>query len=668
LLAAAVQASPIADESRAEIGGAATLTAEHQARLIAVAARQPARDRGDAGEDFDARELIEAESATTGMLEKLAPEGTPSLFPAREGSVSPTLAQSPAPLSTFTANRSDGSYAADTSIAVSFTHVVVTNRNQIGYYSKAGRALGLIPVESFFAGLKLATLFGTTPQYYDTHALYDAYRNRFWIGGLVLKDVNKIRKASKFVVAVSRTSNPFDGWYLYWWDAIPGDGHPGLLGYKDDDQADYPLWGIDSYGVYQSNYFCHAGTPRDCAHQQITFFPAAPLAAGAASLPLGWLYYDLKNPDGSPASGLIQPAHHHGSSGGSTFFVSTQNPRVIVWRLRNHLTPSQVLENVAVPVTPFDFPTVDRAQQKNSSDTIWLTNPGNEALKAVYRDGNLYAVFNDAAPWFTAGTFDASIRLVRLNVTQFPNVSLTVDRYFGGNSAFYDQPNARISYAFPSVEVNKAGDAVVVYGRAGASIYPEVSYSVYPAAGPDILPSRRLRQGEAPVELPDTTLVQLHDFDGASVDPFDDTAVWVAAPYGEAFSYRANDNWAIAVGKVFGTLVADLIVESVSYTANARFFTVTAKIRDQGDRAAAASTAAVYLRPLLGGASIKLGTIPCPALVRDQLVTMTKAFARPAGLAKGKYVLLVAADSTNAVLEYSGANNSANAAAVVVIN
>ena len=38
-----------------------------------------------------------------------------------------------------------------------------------------------------------------------------------------------------------------------------------------------------------------------------------------------------------------------------------------------------------------------------------------------------------------------------------------VDRVYGRNSPLYDAPTDGVHYAFPSVEVNKAGDAVVVY-------------------------------------------------------------------------------------------------------------------------------------------------------------------------------------------------------------
>jgi hypothetical protein len=668
-------AAPIAEEARAEIGGAALLTAEHQARMIA-AARAAGIDRATPDERFDAGELLDDEARER---QREPPRGSekPELteaqarFRAGENLALMKVLQTPAPLSTFTANRSDGSLAADTSIAVSYTHVVVTNRNQIGYYSKAGRQLALLPVETFFAGLKLAGLFGTAPQYHDTHALYDAYRNRFWVGAIAFKDVGPVRKLSKFVVAVSRTTNPLDGWFLYWWDAIPGDGHPGLHGNVDGDASDYPSWGVDSFGVYQSNPFCRPGTPRDCAHQQVSFFPAGPLAAGVASLPLGWQFWDLKNPDGSLAAPIIQPALHHGSSGGATFFVSVANPNVVVWRLRNHLTPTQVLENTAVPVSRFDVATFDRASQKGSSDTIWLTNVVGDPLKAVYRNGNVYATFNDASRWFLGygdPSYHASVRLVRLNVTQFPAVTATIDRWFGGNSPLYDKPSDRIAYVFPAVEVNKNGDMVVVYGRAGATIYPEVSYSVYPATGSDFQPERRLRQGEAPVERPGNgTLVQLHDFDGISVDPFDDTSVWMAAPYGDSFIYRGSENWAIAVGKVFGSLVADLIVDSVSWQGKPGGISVSAKIVNQGDRAAQASTVAFYLRPLQGGTATKLGTASCKSLIRNAEAIVTGAFARPAGLPNGSYVLIATADSTNKVLEYSGANNSTNAAAVVVL-
>src|SRR5262249_6124940 len=141
----------------------------------------------------------------------------------------------------------------DATIAVSTTHVVVTNRNTLKIFDKAGSDLGTLSGTSLFAMLGLnSPSFLPFPidAYFDMRALFDPHRKRFWVMALGVNSNWRNRAPADIrhvtAVAVSKTENPLDGWYLYWWDSVPHWGAANDDVYKAGDASDYPTIGIDT--------------------------------------------------------------------------------------------------------------------------------------------------------------------------------------------------------------------------------------------------------------------------------------------------------------------------------------------------------------------------------------------------------------------------------------
>ena len=70
---------------------------------------------------------------------------------------------------------------------------------------------------------------------------------------------------------------------------------------------------------------------------------------------------------------------------------------------------------------------------------------------------------NDGRDWFKDNQPMTAIRLVRVNVKEFPKIPTSptsgfINRIFGGNNPLEDPPETRLSYGWPSLEVNKNGD------------------------------------------------------------------------------------------------------------------------------------------------------------------------------------------------------------------
>jgi len=625
-------------------------------------------------------EALQSRGATKGAPRggaEAGPLGARDADVPSKGTVVAPVVQTPAPVTAWPAIQAPGDIAADTGIAVSHTHVVVTTRTTIAYYDKSGLKLGQVATPTFFSPLGLGAQKIDT--YFDTRSLYDSYRNRFWIAALAWNsesyDFGKPadqqnpavlkKRRNKCVMAVSKTGDPRDGWYLYVWDSAPGDGQPGLFGNQAGDSADYPMIGVDAFGIYQVNMVTNVVPGINHRTTQVSFFPAAKLAAGQAAS--GWLFYDLKNPDGSPVS-VLQPAVHHGTSPRTWFVSRYGSNKVAVWGLSGHLTPAQQLAVGSTTLHLFDDPS--DAPQYGTVERIQMTNLLTEPLKVVYRLGRLYVTFNDAADFFADGKLDAC-RFTRLNVGAFPIVVTEVDRWFGGRSDIYDSPIMRVHYGFPAVEVGKNGDAVIVYGRMSKWFYPQVAYSVYPLAGPDIQPSRRLAEGQDRYVWPGLEPLPLYDLNAATVDPFDDTAVWVAAPATIWRSLAAQGNFVVQVAKVFGTKVADLVPLAEPWPSTTSVpaggtYKVTVDLRNQGDGPAPASKVGVYLTNTSTNVVTLVGYIPTPATASGQTRTVNATFKRGT-LPKGSYKLRATVDATNTVLEYSGANNSVAAGGTITL-
>jgi hypothetical protein len=263
----------------------------------------------------------------------------------------------------------------------------------------------------------------------------------------------------------------------------------------------------------------------------------------------------LTNPDGNATREVIQPVIHHTSSP-RAYFVSRYyagGNKVLVWALTNALQPGQQINRVEVTLSPFRTP--GNSPQAGSSQRIQMNNLNNDVLKAVHRNNWLYFTMNDARDWFNDGQLLNSVRVVRLDISNYPTIQTVVDRVFGSNNSITDLPSDHIYYGWSALEVNRSGDIIIVYSRSGPRFFPEARFSVFLFADSEIRPSRVLKVGEGPYLLnyPDATganELRWGDTAGACVDPSDDTTVWVAQTYASDHRTWQINNWSVWVGKI----------------------------------------------------------------------------------------------------------------------
>jgi hypothetical protein len=528
---------------------------------------------------------------------------------------------------------SGGGCASDSQIAVSTTHVVVTSRAVIAFYDKAGTLLhGPVYTGDFFKGLDVVKN-GKVGGFNDARTIFDAYRKRFFLVCLGHPNAPGVRP--QILCAVSKSENPLDGFYLSHWD---GAAWEEGVAHKDDD-IDYPCLGIDGRFLYQTNA---VGDGNGYRYWHVIFFDAKAMTQGKGAA--GWHYYDLKHPDGN-AAWLIQPVVHHGTSPHGFLVSRYGNNQVIVWALTDGLKPTQKLETSAVTVAPYQNP-VD-APQKGSGLPIKMTNLGTGIIKAVYRQGKLYMVGNDARGWGDDNNPLTSIRFLRFNVQGFPSIPTTtssgfIDRAFGGHHVS-EPAGTRMHYAWPGVEVNKDGDMAIVYARTGSTIDPQVRVSLYHASEADISPSTLLKNGEAYYTFADFKVLPWGDTAGACVDPHDDRSIWVSQQYTVSRNKLKDNNYSVWVAKVYGPTFPYLVPivqlhDPVAVKPGAKL-SLDVTVTNHGDGPAKATTGTVHVskKAQVRASDQKIGEFSVQPLKRGAHHVIKVTGTLPASLADGTY-------------------------------
>ncbi len=506
-----------------------------------------------------------------------------------------------------TINRNGGG-GSDPQIAAGPSYLLTTLRDEVTLLDKNGNVVskdknnkpfngGPIPTINFFgkltndinSHLNLPAAFPASQgfgidTYYDARAIYDSYRQRYWIVALAINNKTPCARQkdslpagapcnpalsgsrrAKVVVAVSSTSDPRDNWSLYWWDGVPHDGQCGidLSCQLTERGADYPSLGISEKYLLEEH---GAGSKAD-SYRYLTLAPADALANGAncnnCNFTGGWAYWHLKNPDGSYVN-LLQPAVHHGPGYPNwSFFVGNYQSQGLSYQITMVFVDSvKTLVYSTSLIKPYAFPT--NAPQPQMWPNVLkpfqlkISNVGNGVMKTVFRNGKLYTTFQDCRLWPGASQCVTSIRLLRVDAAN-PGAQPEIDRTFGQRNVNDPAKVDLVSYATPAVEVNKHGDIVLVYMRSGANVFPEARYSLYAANAPDISPSKLLKAGASSLGGDLNNCIKNNganncppqignlDVGGISVDGGDDEGVWMAHGY-----VNASGQIKIAVGKVFG--------------------------------------------------------------------------------------------------------------------
>jgi hypothetical protein len=474
---------------------------------------------------------------------------------------------SPPPLISFDSH----SLGHDPSVAVGHTYLVVIRSHKYSFYDKQG---ALLPTKNgvksqwgsteFFAPLWAdknpdgttnqnsinrhlgfprvyntacdpanpnATNSACVNEFYDSRALYDFERKRFFIiaaarnqiwrcGGdeRAGTDCEKLEtlKRRYIAVAVSQTEDPRDGFNFY------------IL---VNQYADWPQAAIQGKYLVLNHRSNIISSPDNL---KVFVFLIDPLVDGTASSLNTQPLKTFSKAD-FPNSYRVFPVTHRTVSNNVTLLVAQDTGKSItVFGIQSKpgSQPPTLVKSDPLPL-PHD-------------GVIPLPNP-------VFRAGRLHLTTHVCVVKNGDLCERYSIRLMRIPVTigadKIPKLSQGggyINLIFGRN-ALSDADGDLVSYMYPSLDVTKNGDIVIVYVRAGVKtakpLYPEVRYSVYYRDATKIHRSALLAAGDFDVGKPQDGGL---DHGGAYLDPNGEDIVWVS----HARADSAIKAWRQVVGAV----------------------------------------------------------------------------------------------------------------------
>jgi hypothetical protein len=588
----------------------------------------------DSDEELDAAPNSAAAPATTGAAASAPSSVVRAARRAFGPSAVPAVPATPSPTYAFSSGTSAGARVdiggapADSTLAVSRTHVCITTRAALACYTKggllvspgAGLAARPYTAKEFFAqsGLPIATaLDGSTSNVAkDGRIVFDHVRSRFFM------DFQTREPTGRLMIAVSKSEDPRDGWWTY----------ADVVGDATLFTQDYQKIGVNASSFLVANAMCQGAG--DCPVWKNFMYPAAALAAGQPYTRGEWH---------ATGSNGAAPCDHDSTTTDAFWVNRDDDTHVSVWAVRNG---SVYRRTVTVQTST----NAVNGVQLGGSKVVY-TNIGRTPQNCAYRDGKIVWVANDGHTWSGQATPSNAVRLGRLDVSQYfaasPKVTVEIDRIYGRASAG-DPQGAVFDYGWPAVAANANGDIVVGEIRSNATIYPQLRASVWFAGQPDIGSSALLQTSSSP-------LSQFH-MAGASADP-STAAVYVSQQYGApALNFR------IGVAKMLGVLYPDLIptqVQAPSSLHHGQTFSATVTVLNQGDATMPASQATLRLSSdnVVTTADTPLSTFSVPALAPNQSTSVVVDFKVAGNQPTGSYFLGAMLDSTAVATEYSATNN-----------
>lgn len=631
----------------------------------------------------------------------------------------------------------------DPQIAVGKSFVVVTAYNQVWTYTKAGTALTLNDHgQSITNPIAATTLFGDlwntkapnyTPvaqsinsylnlpdgskcdpknpfpapgfglndpsafclnDFYDMRVIYDDFRDRFWIIAIARnpkwKDLsgtpgNHIARRTKTLLAVSKTGDPRDGFYLYWFNSVIDDGACHSLSknasgdtkvcgpantYQPGDAADYPSIGISKDYFIQTiagQHFNPFATPdftkngKSQKYAVIHVFQADKLANGGCNSPCSWAYWNFDYPNSSTrVTGTLQAVVEHGADPfGYTWLTQDDgNSRVYVWGF-NH---GEKAFNPPLHSGWMNVSSINGALHDPGlpgGGTLQLTNLGSGMLKAVERNGLLTATFMECAA--TGSGCRTQARVVQVD----PFVALLVppiaaicpgctiaansEEWIPLNNSLDDAPGSFHEAGQPAGDVSQSGNVVVGYIRCCNATGPEARYAARLPGDASFRPDTKLKSpsgGGANGYNGDTG--------GAAADPVDPDGVWLANLFG------ISGGMGLRVGKALGTPFPDFAIEGVDVSGGLRgggSLTVATKVVNYGDGTAPPAKLRLRLVCAGGNGNPKISNTYA-SVNPGASKSFTKTLPLPATIPKRPCHVSATADSALTVKEYNEDNNT----------
>lgn len=411
------------------------------------------------------------------------------------------LSAAPTLSTNFEGNLNGGSRPGDLMVAVGPDHVISVANSTVRIRTKAGAV-----VQTVNANVFLGQSLLSSSDFFDPKVAYDLLENRY----LVLFDYVSGTISAGYFLAVSQTSNPMGGWYVYYFDMKLDGATP------TNNWADYPGLGFcDDLVVMTGNMYTLPTSTATFQYAKTRIVSKFDVYNGLPAF-----YSDILDVPGTGSHFTLKPAISLSPTAVQYLLITPSGggSAVQLYKITGGVgTP--LLEKIGhLSVSSHGIP--PNGEQRDCPST---PIEGNDARTQdpVWRDGYLYAV-NHVGVVLGSGTVSA-IKYYKIDTDA---ISVAVDELFGAPSTFY---------SFPAVTVDAAGAAFFSFTRVSASEYAAAAYTGRRKYETSMQPSVILKAGVTAYWCTFSE-TRWGDYEGIAIDPSENS--------GTKTSAWADGNWA----------------------------------------------------------------------------------------------------------------------------
>ncbi|HEX5652606.1 MAG TPA: hypothetical protein VFX58_06005 [Chitinophagaceae bacterium] len=356
-------------------------------------------------------------------------------------------AMAPAVVSKFETIPSTGWIPPDCVCAAGPSHVLVGVNSEFRIYNKTGSMLSRRAYNTFFSNVLPNQ---TNVKVFDPRLAWDHYSQRYI---MIVAATQNSPQRSWCGVAVSKTTDPMGGWWVYALDAAR-DGNTAT-----DNWMDYPMLGFDAQAIYigmnqfKGNNFQYA---------KLRILNKSEVYAGT---PVRWFdFWNLKNPDGSLAFTVQPCCHFRGAGPGPGYMVNNlwgNGNKMTLWTISNPLAlwsgGTPVLTKNSIACKSYDLP--PQARQKGSATPI-ATND-NRLLNAIYQHAGtnkrIWTCHNTRISWQGDTEARCAAQWYEIDV---PTKKVIQQNAFGQKGSYY---------FFPVIQTDLRCNAFMLFSRSSAT-------------------------------------------------------------------------------------------------------------------------------------------------------------------------------------------------------
>jgi hypothetical protein len=418
---------------------------------------------------------------------------------------------SPAPSASFAALGYTGGFPPDTDGAAGPNHLMTALNGGIRIQSRSGQTLISATLDAFWSPVRSSGTF-------DPKIIYDPLAGR-WITCAVDGGEST---SSGVLIGVSATNDPTGTWYLY---RAVGD-------VSGVDWADQPQLGFNkNWIVLQVNMYPVGQTGFD--QTKILVFSKSDLYAHGLGT-----YTVFSN---SQIGGAQSPAESFDSSIDPLYLLQKWNGNSGGMGYLRIYSISGAIGNEVF--TPIAFASTQNTWDSVAPDGLDFAPQFGSSSKIDSGDARItHAVFRSGALWASHTVYLPAGGSSTRSAVQWWQVSPAGDVLQFGR---IDDPTGVTFAAYPSLAVNRNGDALLGFSTFSANQYASGAFALHASFDPSGASETPaiLKAGEEPYFIVgDGTRNRWGDYSSTAVDPVNDTDFWTIQEY--AATSSTSGRWA----------------------------------------------------------------------------------------------------------------------------